>query len=155
MATAINVTGSDSELGHVRDGYPALATWVAGDPDGETLVFRRFRRLSARNLLHLQSQLVQLEQEIDELDMQARTSADLDARQASRRWETFTQLAADPDRPERVRMEKVNELSVKMKEYGKGPALYIHSSKLISYSRRRTIATIADRQYEWAQQPRT
>lgn len=150
MATAINVTGSDSELGHVRDGYPALATWIGGDPDGETLVFRRFRRLSARNLLHLQSQLVQLEQEIDELDMQARTSADLDARQASRRWETFTQLAADPDRPEKVRMEKVNELSVKMKEYGKRPALYIYPTELISSSRRSTVATIANLQFKRA-----
>jgi hypothetical protein len=153
MAAPHEINGDDSELGHVRDGYPALATWIGGDPDGETLVFRRFRRLSARNLLHLQSQLIQLEQEIDGLDMQARTSADLDARQASRRWETFTKLAklaADPDRPERVHMEKVSELSAKMKKYGNIFTLIVHLSKLISSSRRSITTTISDRQFKRA-----
>jgi hypothetical protein len=150
MAAPHEINGHDSVLGHVRDGYPALATWIGGDPDGETLVFRRFRRLSARNLLHMQSQLIQLEQEIDGLDMQARTSADLDARQASRRWETFTKLAADPDRPERVHMEKVNELSAKMKEYGNIFTLIVHLSKLISSSRRSITTTISDRQFKRA-----
>lgn len=150
MAASSQMNGDDSELGHVRDGYPALATWIGGDPDGETLVFRRFRRLSARNILHLQSQLIQLEQEIDDLDMQARTSADLDARQASRRWETFATLAADPDRPEKVRMEKVNELSIKMKEYGKRHILIVHPSNLTSSSRRSAASTISDRQFKRA-----
>ncbi|CAI7640578.1 unnamed protein product [Penicillium palitans] len=110
--------GPDSAgLGNIRDGYPALASWIGRDPDGETLVFRRFRKLSARNLLHLQSQIIELEQKIEELDDEAQGSADLDARQASRRWETLTQLAADPTRPERERLEKVTELSSKMKEY--------------------------------------
>ncbi|CAI7587269.1 unnamed protein product [Penicillium manginii] len=115
MAEALNLDGAG--LGNARDGYPALAAWIGRDPDGETLVFRRFRQLSARNLLHLQSQLIQLEQEIDELDNEARRSNDLDARQASRRWETLTKLAADPARPERERLEKVAELSTKIKEY--------------------------------------
>ncbi|KAJ5847821.1 hypothetical protein N7455_011778 [Penicillium solitum] len=114
MTAALKTNGI--ELGDVRDGYPALAAWIGRDPDGETLVFRRFRRLSARNLLHLQSQLIQLELEIDELDRKARCT-DLDARQASRRWETLTQLAADPQRPEKERLDKVNELSLKIKEY--------------------------------------
>lgn len=116
MAAALDL--DSTELGNVRDYYPALAGWIGRDPDGETLVFRRFRKLSARNLLHLQSQLIQLEQEIDELDAEARRSTDLDARQASRRWETLTQLAADPTRPEMKRLEKVAELSTKIKEYG-------------------------------------
>lgn len=81
--------GPDSTgLANVCDGYPALSRWIGRDPDGETLVFRRFGKLSARNLLHLQSQLIQLEQKIDNLDDEARGSTDLDARQASRRWET-------------------------------------------------------------------
>ncbi|KAJ5286835.1 hypothetical protein N7478_002521 [Penicillium angulare] len=105
------------ELGQVRDGYPALASWIGRDPDGETLVFRRFRRLSARNLLHLQSGLIQLEQEIDELDEEARKSSDLESRQASRRWETLIQLGADSTRLEKKRLEKAAELSSKMKEY--------------------------------------
>lgn len=119
MAATQNL--NSAELGHVRDGYPALASWIGRDPDGDTLVFRRFRRLSARNILHLQSSLIQLEEEIDELDEEARKSTDLDSRQASRRWETLVELAADPTRPEKKRLEKAAELSSKIKEYGRLP----------------------------------
>lgn len=149
MTAATTTNSANVELGLVRDGYPALAAWIGGDPDGETLVLRRFRRLGARNLLHLQSQLIQLEKEIDDLDLQARTSADLNSRQASRRWETLIELAADCARPEKARMEKVEELSVKIKEYGKRLVSDSHPSKLISLCRRSTIATVSDRQSRW------
>lgn len=112
------IAPSSLDLENLRDGYPALASWIGRDPDGETLVFRRFRRLSARNILHLQSQLIQLEQEIDDLDEKARKSVDLDSRQALRRWETFTQLAGNPTSPEKRHLDKIAEFSVKITEYG-------------------------------------
>lgn len=115
MAAAANQ--HNVELGHIRDGYPALAAWVGRDPDGETLVFRKFSRLSVRNLLHLQSQIIQLEHELDELDDEARRSSDLDARQASRRWETLQELARDPTRSEKARLDKAGEIAAKIKEY--------------------------------------
>jgi hypothetical protein len=87
MATPLQ--REDIELGTVRDGYPALATWISRDPDNETFVFRKFGRLGARNILHLQSQLIALEYEIDQLDEEARRSNDLEAQQSSRRWETL------------------------------------------------------------------
>jgi hypothetical protein len=108
------------ELGHLRDGYPALASWIARDPDNETLIFRRFDRLAARNILHLQAQLIALEHEIDELDEVARTSADFEARQSSRRWETLMKHAAAPEdanRPEKKRVEKLTELNILLREY--------------------------------------
>ena len=83
MAAAPNQ--HDVELRHIRDGYPALAAWIGRDPDNETFVFCKFDRLSARNLLHLQCQLIQVEDEIDKLNDKARKSSDLDTRQASRR----------------------------------------------------------------------
>jgi hypothetical protein len=43
------------------DGYPSLAEDIASDPDRTTLVFRRFDKLAVRNLLYLQSELVELE----------------------------------------------------------------------------------------------
>lgn len=107
----------DIELGHLRDGYPALSSWIARDPDGETLVFRKFNRMSARNLLHLQCQLTGLEREIDQLDDQARRSADREEQQSSRRWETLIEHAKDPNRPEKKRLKKAEELSVMLKEY--------------------------------------
>lgn len=122
MAAASN--HRDVELWHIRDGYPALAAWVGRDLDNETFVFRKFNQLSARNLLHLQCQLIQLEHEINELNDDARRSSDLDARQALRRWEKLKELATDPARPEKVRLDKADELAVKIKEYREyyGPA---------------------------------
>lgn len=110
----------EQELGYVRDGYPALADWIGRDPDAETFVFRKFSRLSARNLLHLQNKLFQLEHEIDQLDEEARrNTTDIDAGRASRRWETLKELAADPTRPERQRWEKAEELTEMIQKYCK------------------------------------
>lgn len=111
---------NDVELGTLRDGYPALAAWITRDPDNETFVFRKFGRLAARNILHLQSQLIALEYEIDQLDDEARRSNDFEAQQSSRRWETLMKHANDPNntnRPERERVEKMNELRKLLKEY--------------------------------------
>ncbi|OCL01845.1 hypothetical protein AOQ84DRAFT_383298 [Glonium stellatum] len=55
--------------------------------------------------------------EIDELDDEARRSADYEARQSSRRWETLTKLGEDLTRPEKKRLDKAKELQGKMKEY--------------------------------------
>jgi uncharacterized protein DUF6594 len=105
------------EIGHVRDGYPALAAWIARDPDNEAFVFRKFNRLGARNLLHKQSQLIALEHEIDKLDDEARRQTDFEARQSSRRWETLVQRAKDGMELEGRRLEKAEELETKLIEY--------------------------------------
>ena len=42
-------------------GYPSLAAFIASDKDKSTVIYRRFDRLSARNLLYLQSELAELE----------------------------------------------------------------------------------------------
>lgn len=107
----------DIELGHVRDGYPALATWISRDPDSETFVFRKFRRLAARNILHLQCKLIALEKEIDDIDEEARQSSDLEARQASRRYETLISYSEDDSRPEKKRLEKLREVKILLEEY--------------------------------------
>jgi len=108
----------DSELGSIRDGYPALAAYIARDPDNETFVFRKFDRLSARNLLHMQSQLTELEREIDALDEAARQSFDMEAKQSSRRWESLIRHACDDCRPEeKKRLQKFLELQEKIKQY--------------------------------------
>lgn len=107
------------ELGTIRDGYPALAAWIARDPDNEAFVFRKFGRLGARNILHLQSQLIAIEHEIDQLDEEARRSHDLDVRQSSRRWETLIEHAGDANRPEHRRVKKLNELQALLREYCK------------------------------------
>jgi hypothetical protein len=49
-------------------GYPSLAAFIASDRDKSTAIYRRFDRLSARNLLYLESELQELEERQDALD---------------------------------------------------------------------------------------
>lgn len=49
-------------------GYPQYAAFIAADPDRSTTVYRRFERLAARNLLYLESKLIDLEAKQDDLD---------------------------------------------------------------------------------------
>jgi hypothetical protein len=107
----------DVELGKARDGYPALSSWIARDPDSETFIFRRFSRLAARNILHIQAQLFALEHEIDQLDEESRNSDDLEARQSLRRWETLMEHARDTKRTESKLIQKLDQFKTLLKEY--------------------------------------
>ena len=105
-----------------RDGYPALSKWISRDPDHETFIFRRFKQLSARNLLHLQSQLIALEIRLAKLDEEIWQDQNLEVRQSLRRWESFVQRFGDPMTAgtgvqvnERVKL--VIDLQNKLKEY--------------------------------------
>ncbi|KAF2653850.1 hypothetical protein K491DRAFT_769235 [Lophiostoma macrostomum CBS 122681] len=49
-------------------GYPALAAFIASDIDQTSAIFKRFKRLGARNLLHLESELAELEAKQDNFD---------------------------------------------------------------------------------------
>ena len=58
------------------NGYAAVAESLSRDPDKETYVFRRFDKLTARNLLNLQGELMALQAELDDLDAKAALSPD-------------------------------------------------------------------------------
>lgn len=66
-------------------GYPSLAEFIASDTDKSTCIYRRFDRLSARNLLYLQSELVELEAEQDALET-ADQYSNTDELKSSRDW---------------------------------------------------------------------
>jgi TolA-binding protein len=111
---------AEIELGVLRDGYPALADWIARDPDNETFVFRKFDKLASRNILHLQAQLTALEREIEQLDIQARQSPESDVRQSLRRYETLINRATDAANPgslESQLISKLKELKELIKDY--------------------------------------
>ena len=57
-------------------GFAAAANFVASDSDQETFVFRKFNRLSARNLISMQNELMYLEQQQDVLDREVALSTD-------------------------------------------------------------------------------
>lgn len=117
-----NLTDSDAdvELGVYNDGYPALAHWMAQDPDSETLIFRKFDSLSVRNLLYLQAELFDIEGRLLKLEKQISKRRDITLMESARRWETFIENAEGPNvRPEQEMMELVVKMRKKLKEYRK------------------------------------
>jgi len=52
---------------HHPRGYPALASFIGSDKD--FFIFRRFNALSARSLLYLQDELIELEDKLLEIDL--------------------------------------------------------------------------------------
>ncbi|KAL2808849.1 hypothetical protein BJX63DRAFT_407710 [Aspergillus granulosus] len=106
-----------------RDGYPGFSSWISEDADHEGFIFRRFSRLSARNLLNLQSQLIRIEQDLEILDKESRQILDV----GLRRWETFEDQAKDPtNKLAQRRRALYDELEIKMKGYHE--ALVLQSS---------------------------
>lgn len=100
---------------HYIEGYPSLAAFIASDPDKTTLIFKRFDRLAARNLLHLQSELARLQAEQDGLDEQA-SQEDLHSKQCLRNWEDFKK-AVETDPKQQRRHDLALEIRKTMKEY--------------------------------------
>jgi hypothetical protein len=70
MKTSTQPPDPEKHQPRQRSGYLSLAAWIAHDPDNETYVFRKFDRLSARNLLNLQNELIALEAELAAIDNQ-------------------------------------------------------------------------------------
>jgi hypothetical protein len=108
------------------DGFPSLATFIASDPDHTSLVFKRFDKLAARNLLYLQSELAELQAKQDHFDVQ-----DLSLENGSRRnrecamnWESFSAASQEPDNEkQKERMKLVIDIRAKLKEYRISPLL--------------------------------
>lgn len=100
-----------------QTGYPALADWIAQEQDSESFIFRKFTRLSARNLLYLQNRVYELEAESDSLDQELLRS-DLELRRSARKYETLIGRAAEhPDGPEAKRLSLSREINVALKDY--------------------------------------
>ncbi|KAF2812331.1 uncharacterized protein BDZ99DRAFT_357544, partial [Mytilinidion resinicola] len=97
------------------NGYPSLAQFVASDRDKSTAVFRRFDRLSARNLLYLQSELAELETKQDAFD-RADGLDDLHTKQCARNWEHLRERARTGAK-ETERVQLALEIRAKLKEY--------------------------------------
>ena len=100
------------------DGYPALSVFMVGDPDHETYVFRRFRKLGLRNILDLQGELIKLENDAENLEREAAARTDPDTHFSMRSWATLDANAQKVDREwERKQRELAGVLEVKLKKY--------------------------------------
>lgn len=105
------------------NGYAAVAESISRDPDKETYVFRRFDKLTARNLLNLQGEIMALQAELDDLDAKAALNPDpvLDASMMS--WQVMEENSKDTTfrdgGEESRRITVAKKLAVKLKAYRK------------------------------------
>ena len=111
-------------------GYPSFSALISSDPDLQ--IYRRFDRLSARNILYLQSELLEAERRLDEFDAVDQTDAafygDLDVMLSIRCWESFARKAKAGNARERERMELIRRTRELVKEYRESPLPRPHQS---------------------------
>lgn len=108
-----------------KEGFANVARWLSLDRDNETFIYRRFNELSARNILYLQCELLDLEKKLNELDKKDVTSDDMDLKDVARTWETFMQRFEEGNSEAVVRMELITKLRAKIKEY-RTPSFSLH-----------------------------
>ncbi|KAH8885875.1 hypothetical protein GQ53DRAFT_658951 [Thozetella sp. PMI_491] len=120
------------------EGYAAAAEWIALDSDNETFVFRKFDNLAARNLLYLQSELLSIEKELSFLDRQDAQAAldNLQVKDMVRTWETMVSQSRAGHEDSRHRMELVERLRLKIKEYHEALLLQSRMEQLQRPNRR-------------------
>ncbi|KAH7074132.1 hypothetical protein FB567DRAFT_190544 [Paraphoma chrysanthemicola] len=126
------------------DGYPSLAAFIASDPDHTSLVFKRFDKLAARNLLYLQSELAELQAKQDQFDTedQSLEHGSLESKACAMNWERFRHASGEVDNEkQRERMKLVTDIRTKIKEYRE--ALMFESSlAMLKAPPRRTFEAI-------------
>jgi hypothetical protein len=124
FAADMNQSISSLDKPEPIQGFPRVADKIACDPDGTSTIFRRFDRLSARNLLFLEAQLAELEarQNIsDEQDLIAASSTTVESHSDWRKFEAYaTERNGDGSfaKPEQAaKMELALEIKEKLNEY--------------------------------------
>ena len=99
---------------------------IASDPDNTSTIFRRFDRLSSRNLLFLEAQLAELEarqNRSDEQDLIAASSTTVECHSDWRKFEAYaTERNGDGSfakLEQAAKMELALEIKDKLNEYRK------------------------------------
>ena len=110
--------GSDDGRVQVNyvNGYASLASFIASDADKSTAIYRRFDRLSARNLLFLQNELEELQDLQDELDIEE-SKGTTEEKATIRNLTILKQRAREGDNKAKKRLDTARDIADKMKEY--------------------------------------
>jgi hypothetical protein len=97
-------------LHHLTMGYPKLAGHMGLIP--ETMMFRRFGALNARNLLYYQSELVHIEQSLEELEhIDSKSKIGQKASYAlDHFWINIADPIRDGDNRQKLLVERMREL---------------------------------------------
>lgn len=117
-----------AELARLKpiDGFPRVADKIASDHDKTTTIYRRFDRLSARNLLLLQAELAELEtlqNRYDAEDFKKRDQTTIDCHREWRQFEKHSTATNNngqiiqPGQDQKERMEIAMKIRAKLKEY--------------------------------------
>jgi len=127
-------------MSHI-DGYRGLARFMISDKDRSACVLRRFDELGVRNLLYLQSELLEIEQHFEELDV-AHVQAPLAVKAGLRDWRGVS-LETEMDEMSISQMQKrtdlVRHLRNIMREY-RMFAIWVEISWTNAMSRRNACA---------------
>lgn len=115
-----------AELARVKpiNGFPRVADKIVSDIDKTTTIYRRFDRLSARNLLYLEAELAELEalqNKYDADDLRAQTQLVIESHSDWRKFEkhaTARDGNGQPTRPEQAaKLQLALKIKDKLKEY--------------------------------------
>lgn len=98
------------------NGFASVAEFIARDKDNTSTIYCRFDRLTARNLLYLQSKLQKLEAIQEELDEEVLLTKDRESKKVAASWEAFGSLAKTRE-SETKRMEVAKEIERAIQTY--------------------------------------
>ncbi|GIZ49906.1 hypothetical protein CKM354_001292300 [Cercospora kikuchii] len=111
-------TSPEKGLETAFEGLPGLASFIARDPDQETHIFRRFNDLTARTLAHLQSDLLDLRQQLSDFDRYASsTNASGELIVCMQNPRLLNKLAAERDGDERKLVELLKKIEESLDRY--------------------------------------
>ncbi|KAH6663075.1 hypothetical protein B0J14DRAFT_280064 [Halenospora varia] len=128
-----------TELRNVKpvNGFPRVADKIASDPDKTTTIYRRYDRLSARNLLFLEAEIAELEAQQNKYDNDDLVAINQVGIECHSDWTKFERYANEKDgngkhtqQRQAVRMELALKIKGKLKEYHE--ALAVHQTLLNS-----------------------
>jgi hypothetical protein len=115
---SLDIQNVDIELAAVKErpkslqGYPSFAAFIAQDHDAA--IYRKFQHLSARNLLYLQSEIHDLEGQLQALDDEDAKSSSFETEGAARSWHHY---ASEENARAAIHRELQGTIKVKLKEY--------------------------------------
>ena len=104
------------------NGFASVASFIAADNDNTVTIYRRFDRLAARNLLHLQGRLHKLEAIQDALDDEVLRDGNIDSARAASSWEEFEELSKTNEHIKK-RMDLAGEIENAIEIYRKHSVL--------------------------------
>lgn len=99
-------------------GFIAVTSKIASDADKSTTIYRRFDKLSIRNLLFYQAELAELEDLQGRYDEEDEKANDESSRECQRDWETFVHCARDEGR-EKKKMDLAMKIRTTLEKYRK------------------------------------